>query len=412
MRSTAASLFLLLLLPTTATAAAPHFVVDSWGPDGQGPGEFFEPHDVDVDNQGNVYVADTGNRRIQKLSQDGRFMLSWGGRDVFQEPTGIALGTDGTCWVLDSGTREIMQFDLYGNWISTRAVPPAPSQSGDLSAIDVAPNGNVMVLDPDARGVFVLSQTGDFLWFWPIPGSGFAEDLAVGPTGETFILDYSRNTSRVILMSTQGFPHEVWHVTTEDGEVVGRTAGLDVSDAGEVYLLATDPDDHRVYRYTRSGRLLSRSWLPPLPPLLGLAVDWTENLWVTQAWPAASIIHLAPPPTATHVLQSASVPGYRFEVRIVPGSGRAIYGAKEGDCIAETLCVSGAIPGRSELLVRVVGPKPNGMMWPTLVKFSTSTIEVWAQQISTGALRYYRLPGAAPGVNELPGLFDRQGFDP
>jgi hypothetical protein len=98
-------------------------------------------------------------------------------------------------------------------------------------------------------------------------------------------------------------------------------------------------------------------------------------------------------------------------VRITAG-GPSSLGRAEPACIAETLCVSGAVPGRSEVFVRVVGPKPNGFLWPTLVKFSTSTVEVWIEQRASQEVRYYLLEGATPGVDTLPGLFDRMGFLP
>ena len=62
----------------------------------------------------------------------------------------------------------------------------------------------------------------------------------------------------------------------------------------------------------------------------------------------------------------------------------------------------------------MVGPKPNGRLWPTLVKFSTSQIEVWLEQIATGAIRSYRLAPAEPGQRLIPleGLAHRQGFAP
>lgn len=47
-----------------------------------------------------------------------------------------------------------------------------------------------------------------------------------------------------------------------------------------------------------------------------------------------------------------------------------------------------------------------------LVKFSTSTVEVWVWQEATGLVRYYCLEGAPSGCDELPGLFDRLGFQP
>ncbi len=121
---------------------------------------------------------------------------------------------------------------------------------------------------------------------------------------------------------------------------------------------------------------------------------------------------IEPPPPAGPWLTSSEIPDFRFKVRIAGPGGSYRAGAKEPGCIGETLCVSGAVSGRSEAFLRVVGPKPNGKLWPTLVKFSTSQIEIWVQQVSSGAPRYYVLEGARPGFDELPGLFDRQGFTP
>lgn len=118
-----------------------------------------------------------------------------------------------------------------------------------------------------------------------------------------------------------------------------------------------------------------------------------------------------PPPPPGPFLTSPEVPGFRFKVRISAGDD-AILGRQEPGCIPETLCVSGALPGRSEAFLRVVGPKPNGFLWPTLVKFSTSEVEVWVEQEGTGELQYYVLAAASPGSSELPGLFDRGGFRP
>ena len=117
-----------------------------------------------------------------------------------------------------------------------------------------------------------------------------------------------------------------------------------------------------------------------------------------------------PPDDAPFV--SEQFPDFRFHVRIVNQSGESQPVRKDASCIEETVCLSGAVPGRSEIFLRIVGPKPNGRLWPTLVKFTTSEVEVWIEQISTGEVRYYRLEGAAPGRDELTGLFDRDGFAP
>lgn len=45
----------------------------SWGEPGDKPGQFNTPHSIAVDAQGNVYVADRGNRRIQVFDGEGKF---------------------------------------------------------------------------------------------------------------------------------------------------------------------------------------------------------------------------------------------------------------------------------------------------------------------------------------------------
>jgi|CXWL01.1.fsa_nt_gi ELWxxDGT repeat protein len=121
---------------------------------------------------------------------------------------------------------------------------------------------------------------------------------------------------------------------------------------------------------------------------------------------------IGPPPPSDTWFETPEVPGFRFMVRITTGPGQGPPVRKETACIAETLCVSGALPGRSEVFLRVVGPRPNGFLWPTLARFTTSTVEVWIDQKATGNVQYYLLPGAEPDSDDLTGLFDRLGFRP
>ena len=110
-------------------------------------------------------------------------------------------------------------------------------------------------------------------------------------------------------------------------------------------------------------------------------------------------------------LTSSAIPNFRFRVRIF-NTSTPIAGAKESDCIPETLCVSGAVPGRSEVFLRVIGPRPNGYLWPTIVRFTPSRVEVDVQQISTGITKTYVLPAIPADSDELTGLQDRTGFLP
>ena len=48
------------------------------GVKGAGDGEFMFPHSLAVDHFGNIYVGDTGNKRVQKFSSNESFLTTWG----------------------------------------------------------------------------------------------------------------------------------------------------------------------------------------------------------------------------------------------------------------------------------------------------------------------------------------------
>lgn len=119
-----------------------------------------------------------------------------------------------------------------------------------------------------------------------------------------------------------------------------------------------------------------------------------------------------PPVPAGEFLTSEQVPGFRFKVRITDQAGQSRPGRPEEACLPETVCASGALAGRTEVLLRVVGPKPNGYLWPTFVRFTTSAVEVWVERIATSEVKYYALAGTVPDGDDLEAGFDRVGFQP
>lgn len=105
-------------------------------------------------------------------------------------------------------------------------------------------------------------------------------------------------------------------------------------------------------------------------------------------------------------------PDFCFRVGITAAGGAAVPTRRESGCIDETVCVSGAIPGRSELFIRIIGPRPNGFLWPTLVRFTPSEVRVDILQRSSGTTKSYTLPAVPSDSDELSGLQDREGFLP
>jgi len=173
----------------------------------------------------------------------------------------------------------------------------------------------------------------------------------------------------------------------------------------QIYVLegATPGNDSLPGLFDRTGFLPEASEAPLIRSV---------SLWPTSRARLATRGDDSPPPPGVEPFLTDALPGFRFWVSITTPQGQGIPTAAEGNCITETLCVSGALPGRSEVFVRIVGPKPNGFLWPTLTKFTTSKVEIWIEQVSTSVVRHYVFEGASPGSSDLTGLFDRMGFSP
>ncbi len=62
-----------------------------WGTFGTEPGAFNTPHGIDLDHEGNVYVADRENNRIQKFDPDGNFIGLWQNTNPSQQLYSVAL---------------------------------------------------------------------------------------------------------------------------------------------------------------------------------------------------------------------------------------------------------------------------------------------------------------------------------
>ncbi len=98
-------LFTMLAGPVTPVLAAtspPHFLT-MWGSTGTGDGEFHQPHGVAVDSDGNVYVVDMDNSRVQKFLSDGTFVTELGNTartdGLFQTPLDVAVDSTGAVYV-------------------------------------------------------------------------------------------------------------------------------------------------------------------------------------------------------------------------------------------------------------------------------------------------------------------------
>jgi DNA-binding beta-propeller fold protein YncE len=192
----------------------------AFGAPGIGPGEFRDPHSVAVDGESNVFVADTLNHRIQKLGASGEPLAQWGfvgggprqdayetslGRGIgqFRFPKGVALDSGGNLFVADSDNFRIVKLsstsgEFLAQWIGLGSViknkqVPGSFQSPRGVAVDAA-GTLVYVADTFNHWVQRLSADGRPQAHWGGQGTApgefsFPSGIAVDAQGNVYVAD-------------------------------------------------------------------------------------------------------------------------------------------------------------------------------------------------------------------------------
>jgi len=138
-------------------------LIKTIGKRGKEDGNFNLPLLADSDKDGNVYVVDSGNFRIQKFSSEGEFVLKFGkvGKNFgnFGRPKGVAVDNDGNIYVVDASFGNFQIFNGKGElllFIGNRGNKNKPAKFALPSGIDVDEDGRIYVVDQYFRKVDVF----------------------------------------------------------------------------------------------------------------------------------------------------------------------------------------------------------------------------------------------------------------
>jgi len=207
-----------------------------WDSKGSEDGQFKNPHSIDIDSVGNVYIADSGNNRIQKFSEDGKFITKWGSEgtrigqfkglhDVAIDPSGkfiytlelgnnhriqkftstgefitkwtyensggvesyrdhhqIAIDSTGNLYLPDKGDSKVLKFDSNGNFITKwGSGGKGNSQFKTPHGAAIDSKDNVYVTDMDNFRIQKFDGNGKFIAMWGSEGSGEGQFSRVTP---------------------------------------------------------------------------------------------------------------------------------------------------------------------------------------------------------------------------------------
>lgn len=182
-----------------------------YGSVGYAPGQFNRPYGIAIDPVSHdLYVAERGNGRVQRITNNGVPVLTWGeyraepnsAQGYFNEPIGIAADADGYVYVVDKSNNRIQKFRVvpngtgwtvqnHGMWGSTG------SGAGQLNrpyglALDAA--GTLWVAEGDNSRVQRFSKTGASLQILGTRGTANGQftlptAVAVDASGAVFVTE-------------------------------------------------------------------------------------------------------------------------------------------------------------------------------------------------------------------------------
>lgn len=253
---------------------------------GVASGQLQTPRGVAAGPDGLVYVADTGNNRVQVFDAAGNLVRGWGslcnledpaascvdpdgsgpqplGAGQFKEPWGIEVAADGTVYVADTWNHRIQRFGSDGTFLGAWGhfgQAAAGQSAGSLGVFygprDVAVNadGLVYVTDTGNKRVQVFTADGEFVGEFgeggPLEGQ-FDEQvgLDIGPDGLLYVAD-TWNGRVDVFDSNHTFLRQ-WTVEGWYGQSVNNKPYLATDTTG--WVLITDPEMYRVLVFDAVG---------------------------------------------------------------------------------------------------------------------------------------------------------------
>ena len=138
---------------------------------------FSQPSDIFVDQQGFVYVADTKNNRVVKMTTSGEFIAEFSdfGSGRLNQPEGVYVTEDGRIYIADTGNSQIVELDSGGALIRTFGMPKSELLS-DVTAyspskIVVSPMGEIYVLM--GENIMSITEDNEFIEYFGKSDVGF-----------------------------------------------------------------------------------------------------------------------------------------------------------------------------------------------------------------------------------------------
>ena len=292
------------IVPSTRVQPSPRILgvnyVGTMGGPGQGAGQFIQPFGLALDRLGHLYVADSGNNRIQVVDFDGNFITEFGSRGwrtgEFDQPTAAAINFHRTeiLYVIDTGNSRVQYCNLVDRIFHLMLGDYPDADSGSLSTgahieldlphgIGIGRNGEIYVVDTGNNRFIQFDSEGRPAL---IRGSFGGENeqfrdpthLAVDPYGYIYVVDSGNHR-----VKKYDFSANLVQIWGGEGSALGQfREPVQIALDRWNYVYVTDSGNQRVQIFTSNGEPLIEFESDTLIEPVGIVVSRDDQVFVSD----------------------------------------------------------------------------------------------------------------------------------
>jgi sugar lactone lactonase YvrE len=233
-----------------------------------------------------IYVADTGNNKIEKYTTNGTLVSNWGnsgkgkGSISIPNPIGVAVDTSDNLYVVCAGSTVVSKFNCSGNYVTQYTSADGVNFSSpqgvavdNLGNVYISDTGKQLIMEVTSAWANVTSVSTASLSvsIYGLAGDGNG-DVCVGTNGDAVYLYSATNPGPNFSAST---PQTILQFSTTPHDVAFDSNNI---------LYVTDTASHVVYEFANNissqpvvigaGTLVSP---------VGVAVDSNLNVYVIDS---------------------------------------------------------------------------------------------------------------------------------
>jgi len=248
-----------------SVASAQLSFVGRFGNIGSAESLFIMPTGVSLDKHGNVYVADSGNDRVQRFTATGGFIMAWGSSGdaggSFDGPYGIAVDAPrNILYVTDRGNNRVQKFTTDGAFLNAwGSLGSGEVEFDGPSGITVDRGGRIYIADTNNHRIHKMDGAGNFILDWGSNGSGQGQfespmGLAVDRDNNIYVADTGNDRIQKFTKSGQFLMS--FGMTGSGSGRFDEPTGIAVDEGGNIYVV--DQND-RIQKFDSEGNFIAKA---------------------------------------------------------------------------------------------------------------------------------------------------------